>query len=87
MEHSAQHLAIELKPGKFGPKYQETIELKCEKAIITEMGTEKDLPFVDFVMKDQDGKKYLLVLTGRIVLGLAGAIKGVNLKNHGDVDP
>ena len=80
-------LNINLVKGKDGPKYDNTIELNCIEAVITEQGMESGLPFVDFVMEDRDGKKYLLVLTGRIVNMVSAAIRGVNLRNHGIEEP
>lgn len=80
-------LSIEMIPGDVAPRYPEGTELSCEKVVITEQGTESKLPIVDFVMVAPDGKKYLLVLTGRLINGIAAAVQGSNLRNHGVREP
>lgn len=83
-----QHLEIKFVPGKQGPFYAEgTQQLKVEKCVVIEQGTEANLPFVDFVMKGEHGEQYLMVLTGRMVLSLAAALRGVNMRNHGVAEP
>lgn len=80
-------LRLEIVPGDTAPKYSEGTELTCDKVVITEKGTASDLPIVDFVMRDHEGKMYLLVLTGRVVNSISAAIKGVNSRNHGTPEP
>lgn len=81
-------LSIRLVAGKDAPRYNEAgFELVCEEAIITEQATVNNLPIVDFKMRGPDGKMYLLVLSGRIVNGLARAIRGVNMRIHGVEEP
>jgi hypothetical protein len=83
-----QHnLEIEIVKGKLAPRYSSGTELVCEGVVITENGTVSDLPIVDFKMRGPDGKFYLLPLTGRLVISLAAAVRGVNLRNHGTEDP
>lgn len=81
------YAALRIVPGDVAPRYPDACELMLDHIAITEKGTEKDLPIVDFVMKDADGIKCVLVLTGRTVNAIAAAIKGVNLRNHGTEEP
>lgn len=82
-----QHLKLEMVPGTQAPKYSEGEEIICEGVTITERGTEAGLPIVDFKMRGADGKFYLLVLTGRMINAISSAIKGANLRNHGNPEP
>lgn len=83
-----QHAHIKLVEGKVAPKHFDCKdELILEEVIITEQGTEANLPLVDFVMKAPNGDKFLLVMTGRILNGISAAIKGVNMRNHGVNEP
>lgn len=83
--------SIEIVEGKQAPHYLEEDgfvgECKLDKVVITEKGTQGDLPIVDFVMTAPDGKKFMMCLTGRNVTSIAAAIQGVNLRNHGNSDP
>jgi hypothetical protein len=84
----ASQLSISLVPGDVAPRYLPiSKELVIQKAVITEKGTEGNLPLVDLVLKDDDGNEFYTMVTGRIILGLAAAIKGVNLRNHGTEEP
>lgn len=80
-------LQITLVPGSTAPIYDQGTELKCKQAVITEQGTEANLPIVDLVCYDASGRQYLIVLSGRIINGLAHAIMGVNMRNHGKREP
>lgn len=84
---SPNQLTINLIPGKLAPKYPLAQEVRCEHVNITEQGTEGNLPIVDFVLKGPHGEQYILVLTGRIVLTLASALRGVNERNHEMFEP
>lgn len=74
---------------KIAPRYkkEETIQLQCHTVVITEKGTDSDLPLIDFQMIGPDGKQYFFAMTGRIVNGIASAIRGVNMRNHGVEEP
>lgn len=80
-------VSVELVPGNVAPRYKNRVELTCEKVVITEQGTERGLPIVDFVLEGPDGKSYLLVFSGRIVNMIASAVRGINARNHGVEDP
>jgi hypothetical protein len=86
---SETSLAIELVDGSLAPRYEPSkVEmLSLDKAVITERGTEGGLPLVDFQMTSIDGKEYFFAVTGRLVLSLAAAIRGVNDRNHGVSEP
>ena len=84
---SETHVQLHLVPGKQGPLYENTVEVKCERVVITEKGMESDLPLVDFVCRGPDGTSVLMVLSGRIVNMISAAIKGVNVRNHGVPEP
>ena len=63
------------------PKYHNTTTmLKLTKCIIVGNGTQAGKPTVDLQMIDTMGRKYLVTTTGAIIEGLAGVIKGVELK-------
>jgi hypothetical protein len=38
-------------------------------------------------MKGADGQEYYVMMTGRILLSVAAAIRGVNTRNHGVAEP
>ena len=38
-------------------------------------------------MKDSDGNKTFVMISGKLILGLADAIKGVNQRIHGNQNP
>lgn len=78
---------IELVPGKQGPHYLEADgfvgELKIERVVITEQGTQSNLPIVDFVLVAPDGRRFFATTTGRLVRVIGSALDGVNTRNHG----
>lgn len=82
-------MALKLQPGDTAPRYDpaEVTQLGLQTAVITEKGTESELPIVDLQMIDATGKKYFVAMTGRIAMSLAGAIRGVNERNHGNPEP
>lgn len=80
-------LTIHMVEGKVAPRYDEGTELVAEAAIITEQGTQANLPIVDLNLRGPDGKRYLVVLTGRIVNMISAAVKGANKRNHGIEEP
>ena len=86
-----QHVAINIVPGKVAPRYNEdsgiVAELVLKHVTITEQGTQQDLPMLDLVLVGDDGKRYLVVTTGRIACSIAAAVRGVNLRNHGIAEP
>jgi hypothetical protein len=74
--------------GDRAPRYDEAgMELVCEGVVITEQGTQANLPIVDFKMRGPDGKFYLLVMSGRIVNAISAAVRGANKRNHGVDEP
>lgn len=81
------HLKIRLVEGSVAPRYDEGQELTCQEVIITEQGTQENLPLIDFKMRGPDGKLYVLVLTGRLVNMVSAAVKGVNQRIHGIDEP
>lgn len=89
MNGKGTHLPIELVRGAVAPRYSPQVwkEVIVTKAIITEQGTEKQLPLVDFQMEDVEGNKYFFMITGRLINALAAAIQGVNQRNHGTSEP
>ena len=86
-----QGFPIELVAGAQGPLYHLSDgfvgELKIERVVITEQGTQSHLPIVDFVLVAPDGKRYIATTTGRLVNGLAAAVRGANERNHGTPEP
>ncbi len=60
------------------PNYPAKVKmLKMTKAIIVEKGMVGGAPSVDLQCEDGDGNEYLIMTTGNIMDGIAGAIKGV----------
>ncbi|MCH9712722.1 MAG: hypothetical protein K0U20_08880 [Proteobacteria bacterium] len=81
-------LEIRLINGKDAPRYSADIKkLSIDTLVITEKGTEGDLPIVDLQLTDADGNKFFACVTGRIFLSSAEVIQGVNLRNHGSTNP
>ncbi len=81
-------VTIHIVPGQVAPRYDERgEELTCEAVIITEQATVQGLPIVDFKMRDAKGNLYLLVLTGRVVNAISAAVRGINMRNHGEEEP
>jgi len=82
-------LPIKLIPGDDSPRYDpaEWTEIELKEAIITEQAMGSGLPLVDLTFEDSDGKKFYAMASGRIMNALASAIKGVNLRNHGKMEP
>jgi hypothetical protein len=81
---------VEFIQASLAPRYPATTkELDCHTAVITENGMtpsggrEKGLPLVDFQMKDKEGNAFFFAVSARLVLTIAGAIRGVNERNHG----
>lgn len=86
MSHNS--VSIKLVPGKIAPRYTDNEkQLDLKEVVITEQGTEGDLPLIDFILTDAEGKEYFFMVTGRIVAGIAHAISGVNMRNHGKLEP
>lgn len=46
-------------------------------AVVVGRGTVEGAPTVDFIFEDESGQKYIAMLTGTLVEGLAGAIVGM----------
>ena len=86
----ANMVKIELVPGSVAPRYghdTQRVEVELESVVITEQGMQSGLPLLDFKLVGPDGKLYLLVMTGRIANMISAAVKGVNLRNHGQAEP
>lgn len=83
----ANELQIDIVPGSMAPQHDTGVEIDLESVIITEQGTAGGLPLVDLILRGPNDEKYLAVVTGRIVIGLAAAIKGVNKRVHGKEEP
>lgn len=83
-------ISIKLEPSDCAPRYDpvDTVAiLKLSEATITERGMSSGLPLVDLVAFDPEGRRYVFVATGRVLLGIAAALRGVNLRNHGVEEP
>lgn len=83
------NLNIKFIPGDVAPRYEpsKVKQLHAHTAVITERGMESGLPVVDIQMRDDEGNEYFFMTTGRLINGISGAIKGVNLRNHGVEEP
>jgi hypothetical protein len=87
-------VSIRLVPGNVVPRAHELggsgalfEQVKLLEVVITEQGTASGLPIVDFVCEDAEGKTLLFSTTGRLVNGVAAAVKGVNTRIHGIAEP
>ncbi len=69
---------VEIVPNpSLGPTYDEKSPLlKIDKAVIVRQGTIDNAPTVDFQLIDNEGNKYVIMATGRIMETLADCIKG-----------
>lgn len=86
MNHT--NVSVKLSAGKIAPRYTaERKSLRVQEVVITEQGTESNLPLVDFQLEDKDGNTYWFCLTGRLVDSFASLIAGVNTRNHGKDRP
>lgn len=83
----SRHLAVKLVEGDVAPKYEETTPLTIEEVVVTEKGMASGLPLVDLVCRDSNGRRFLIVTTGKVICTLAGVIRGVNFRNHGKAEP
>jgi hypothetical protein len=81
--------AVDLRivPGGNAPRYIGTKQLSLKFVALTEQGTTAGLPILDFVMEDDSGQQYLLVMTGRIANAISAAVRGTNLRIHGQEEP
>lgn len=84
---SANEIQIHIVPGQIAPQYDTGDELDVESVTITEEGTAQRLPLVDIRLRGPNDEKYLAVLTGRVVIAIAAAIKGINKRVHGREEP
>lgn len=88
IDQNQTQLHIKLQPGDLAPRYPSNVSpLDCQDVVITERGTASGLPLVDFRFKDDQGREFFFAVTGRLVISLAAAIRGVNLRNHGKEEP
>lgn len=81
-------LTINLIPGNKAPRFDAAMHaLTPLAATITEQGMASGLPMVDVVFVDNDGERCIWTTSGRMILALAAALRGVNLRNHGTEEP
>ena len=78
---------IEIVQGKDAPQYTEGREAKLVKMVVTEKGIKGGRPMVDFVAELPDGEQVVVVLGGQQIFTLAGAMHGINMRNHGVPEP
>lgn len=81
-------VSIQIVAGSTAPRLEEgTSELELAAVMITEQGTEQGLPIIDLRCVDQDGKQFLITVTGRLLAGIAAAVRGINTRIHGRPEP
>jgi len=86
-------MKIQILEGNVAPRYTaRIIKTAVDNVVVTEEGmkrpgTKKGFPLVDFQLSDDYGNNYYLAVTGSHLLMLAAAIKGINLRNHGEEEP
>lgn len=71
---------------KDAPNYTGNTEfkpVKLEKGIIVKNGTVAGNCTVDIQMTDQDGNKFVALVTGNLIGMMAAAIEGVNQRKEG----
>ena len=79
---------IDIVPGGLAPRYGDECGTLAavRRAVITEQGTAGNLPIVDLI-GEVNGKKVVLVISGRLLDSIASALRGVNLRIHGKERP
>lgn len=83
----AQAISMTSIPGDVAPRYDQGTEIDCVAIVVTEQGTEANLPIVDFKCVGPNGEAYLMVLTGRMVNAIAVYVAAINERNHGTKTP
>lgn len=81
-------VSIDIVPGGLAPRYGDECGALAavRRAVITEQGTAGNLPIVDLI-GEVNGKKVVLVISGRLLDSIASALRGVNLRIHGKERP
>ena len=83
-------LKIDIIAGYDCPVYVEEVDpqnLTLLSVVIIEQGTTLLLPVVQFKTRDASGNFRLLTLTGREVIAMGKAVKGINQRIHGTPEP
>jgi hypothetical protein len=79
------HLPIEIKTIETAPHYRndcpEFKEAIITKAIVIEKGTKGNNPTVDIWFENEHGQKYIAMITGDLMIGLARVIEGVKARS------
>jgi hypothetical protein len=79
-------LDIQIVPGAIAPQL-EGIELDVVGVTITEQAAGDGLPLIDVKMRGPNDESYQASLSGRILIGIAAATKGINKRIHGREEP
>lgn len=89
VRHHASMLKVKINADKkVAPRYTvQEDHLLLYESVITEMGTESELPVVDFLLVDAEGKKHYAFITGRVLQAIVAQIQSINYKNHGNTNP
>ena len=82
-------IKIKINAGDKSPRYcpNSVDQVGIEQVVITERGMQSGLSLIDLQMIDKDGKKHFVAVSGRILLTIAAAIRGSNLRNLGTEEP
>lgn len=67
------------------PNYNEEEGWKAamiKKAVVVGNGTKEGKPTVDIQFEDEDGNKYVGMITGELIKGLAKAVEGVHARTQ-----
>lgn len=78
----ARDLEFSIVAGEVAPQHAGGIELDIEDVVITEQGA-GGLPLVDLKLRGPNDEIYFAAITGRLVIGIAAAVKGINQRLHG----
>lgn len=83
----SKHLSIKIHKSSYdAPSYTDGryTPISLKTAHIVEKGTVKGLPTVDLLFTDEDGKKYVALVTGRLLVSLGATIEGVIKRTDAD---
>jgi hypothetical protein len=78
---------ISIVPGDIAPSYDSGTEVDLESVTITEEGSEAGLPLVDFRLRGPNDESFMVAIPGRVITGLAAAVRGINKRVHGKEEP
>lgn len=74
---------------KEAPNYNEIggyKSIKIDTALIVKNGTQAGKPTVDLQLEDENGNKFVALLTGQLIISLADAVKVVGERENANLN-